>query len=99
MNHNYYVYILTNIHRQVLYTGVTNDLNKRIAEHTEDTNGSKKSFAGKYACKYLIHWEHFKYIKSAIEREKEIKGWKREKKLALIKSTNPELKFLNEEIK
>ena len=98
MNYNFYVYIVTNIHRQVLYTGVTNNLERRVYEHTEDAKSTKKSFAGKYNCIYLIYWERFQYINSAIEREKEIKGWKRDKKFALIKSINPALKFLNEEL-
>jgi len=98
MNYNFYVYILTNVHRQVLYTGVTNDLSRRINEHTEDANGQKKTFAGKYNCIYLVYWERFQYIDAAILREKEIKGWKREKKYDLIRSINPGIKFLNDEL-
>ena len=97
MNYNFYVY-LTNIHRQVLYTGLTNDLSRRIYEHTEDANHDKKTFAGKYNCIYLVYWERFQYIDKAISREKEIKGWKREKKYDLIRSLNPEIRFLNEEV-
>src|SRR5260221_7325250 len=98
MNHNYYVYILTNIHRQVLYIGVTNDIARRISEHEEDAKGLKKTFAGKYNCIYLLYYENYQFVNNAIAREKELKGWKREKKEALIRTMNPELKFLNEEI-
>jgi len=99
MTHTYYVYILTNIHRQVLYIGVTNDLARRIFEHEEDGKGSKKTYVGKYNCTKLLYWESYQYVNNAIAREKELKGWKREKKYAVIKTMNPELKFLNDEIK
>src|ERR1700679_1915367 len=98
MNHTYYVYILTNKHRQVLYIGVTNDVARRIFEHEEDAKGPRKSFAGKYNCVFLLYWESYQYVNSAIAREKELKGWKRERKYELIKTTNPELAFLNESI-
>ena len=98
MNHNYFVYILTNIHRQVLYIGVTNNLRRRIFEHREGSELNGKSFAAKYNCIYLIYWERFQYIQHAILREKELKGWKRERKLALIRAFNPEFKFLNNEL-
>ena len=99
MNHNYYVYILTNIHRTVLYIGVTNDMASRIFEHEEDAKEAKKTFAGKYNCSYLLYWEHYQFVQSAIAREKELKGWKRERKIELIKTINPELRFLNDDIK
>lgn len=97
MNHNYFGYILTNIHRQVLYIGVTNDLSRRLIEHKTSSEIKNNSFTGKYNCTYLVYWEHTKYIHNAILREKELKGWKREKKLALIREFNPEFKFLNDE--
>ena len=96
--HNYFVYILTNNDKSVLYTGVTNDLERRLVEHKEDSIGGKKSFAGKYNCVNLIYYEHFENIEFAIEREKEIKGWSRSKKKELISDLNPEWKFLNDEI-
>ena len=83
MQHNYFLYILTNYKKTVLYTGVTNDLSKRLFEHKERKNPS--SFASKYKCFYLLYYERFQYIDDAIEREKEIKGWKRIKKEKLIK--------------
>lgn len=93
----YFVYILTNYKRTVLYTGMTNDLEQRIIEHYLD-RGSLKSFTGKYHVFYLLFYESSNYINNIIAREKEIKGWRRSKKLDLIKSFNPELKFLNEEL-
>lgn len=95
-NHCYYVYILTNQLRTVLYTGVTNDLKQRVSEHYQQ-RGQKTSFTGTYHVYWLLHFETFQYINDAIAREKEIKGWRREKKMTLINKTNPELKFLNEE--
>ncbi len=94
MKHSYYVYIVTNPERTVLYTGVTNDLIQRLLEHYL-TRGKDKTFAGKYYCYNLIFYEEFQYIHDAIAREKEIKGWRREKKLSLIKSENPNWTFLN----
>ncbi len=67
-------------------------------EEHYDSRGQNEKFAGKYYCYNLIYWEHHQYVKNAIAREKEIKGWRREKKLALIDSFNPERKFLNGEI-
>lgn len=96
-NCNFYVYILTNPSKTVLYVGVTNDLTRRLSEHIEN-KGNVKTFAGKYSCYHLIYYDHFIHIEQAIEREKEIKKWRREKKLALISSFNPEWKILNHEI-
>jgi len=96
-NYNFYVYITTNPTKTVLYIGVTNDLKRRLFEHFEN-KGSVKSFAGKNYCYNLIYFEHFTHIEYAIDREKEIKKWRREKKVALISSVNSEWKFLNKEI-
>jgi putative endonuclease len=94
--HNYYVYIVTNKHRSVVYSGVTNNLQRRVYEHE---NGLIPGFSKKYNCHYLIWYERFQYIQHAIDREKEIKKWRREKKNRLIKDFNPTWRFLNEEIK
>ncbi len=94
--HNYYVYILTNHDRTVLYIGVTNSLENRIAEHKADAMGDKETFAGKYNCCYLVFMEHHRYILNAIAREKELKRWTRAKKEALINTLNPDWKFLND---
>jgi putative endonuclease len=93
----YCVYILTNKLRTVLYTGVTNNLEQRIIEHFFDSN-DKKTFAGKYNCYYLLFYENFNYVRDAIAREKEIKGWTRIKKNKLISDFNPTWAFLNEEL-
>lgn len=91
--HNYFVYILTNPGKTVLYTGVTNDLYFRIQQHFEN-RGKWATFAGRYYCYKLLYFEHFTDIRIAIAREKEIKDLSREKKMELIKSTNPFMKFL-----
>ncbi|HXA00077.1 MAG TPA: GIY-YIG nuclease family protein [Candidatus Dormibacteraeota bacterium] len=80
----YYVYILTSRSR-ALYTGVTNNVIRRTGEHRE---GIVKGFASKYRIHRLVHYEMFRDVRSAIAREKMIKGWARPKKLALIESAN-----------
>ncbi len=95
---NYFTYILTNKNKTVLYTGVTNNLKRRIFEHKEDALGKKKTFAGKYNCYNLVYFERLQYIEHAIKREKEIKGWVRRKKEKLILGFNPEWRFLNDEV-
>ena len=97
MKRNYYIYIVTNAERKVLYTGVTNDLVCRLVEHYKN-RGIDTTFAGRYYCYNLIHFEEFKYINDAIAREKEIKGWRREKKEQLINRLNPSWTFLNSSI-
>jgi putative endonuclease len=94
---HYYVYILTNPERTVLYTGVTNNLSQRLIEHWK-SRGSVKSFTGKYYCYNLLYYEKFQYVDRAIAREKEIKGWRRQKKNDLIRTMNPTWTFLNKEI-
>jgi putative endonuclease len=84
--HAYYVYILTNIKRNAMYVGVTNDLERRIADHCDGRGGS---FTRKYRLNTLVHVEEFQYIDEAIAREKEIKGWRRSKKDALVQAANP----------
>ena len=95
--HNYYVYILTNRTKTVLYTGVTNNLKDRLYYHNNPEPFSK-AFTARYKCNYLLYYEHFFEINDAIRREKEIKGWSRNKKETLIRSVNPEWRFLNEEV-
>ena len=98
MLYNYFVYIVTNKYRTTLYIGVTNNIQKRIAEHYFDNQNLKKSFAGKYACYYLVYYEGFQYPKDAINREKELKKWRREKKNKLISEFNPKWETLNNQI-
>ena len=99
LSHNYYVYITTNKNKTVLYTGVTNNLRARIETHKENaTFLNPGTFTGKYNAYHLIFYEHYTDIKHAILREKEIKGWRRSKKIDLINSINKEWKFLEEEV-
>ena len=91
------MYITTNPQKTVLYVGMTNDLRVRISQHTEN-KGKPDSFAGKYYCHNLVYYEHFTHVNNAIAREKEVKKWRREKKVALIESKNPTWRFLNDEI-
>lgn len=95
--HNYYVYILTNKNKTVLYVGVTNELKERLYWH-KNVEAHSKTFTAKYRCFYLIYFEHFQNIEEAIDREKQLKGWRREKKEKLINILNPDWKFLNDEI-
>ena len=92
----YFVYIITNLSRTVLYTGVTNNLRYRLYQQ-EFQNYGMNSFTKKYKIKYLLFYEIFENIRAAINKEKEIKGWTRAKKEALINDFNPEWKFLNDE--
>jgi len=94
-DHNYFVYIVTNKNKTVLYIGVTGDLQNRIFEHEK---GLIDGFTKKYNCHYLIYYELFQDINDAIAREKELKKWRREKKEKLINEFNREWKFLNEKI-
>ncbi len=96
-NYNFYVYIITNLTKTVLYIGVTNNLDVRIAQHYQNA-GKKETFAGRYYCHYLVYYEHFTHIEHAIAREKELKKWSRKKKEELIATTNPEWLFLNKDI-
>ncbi len=89
--HLYYVYILTTRNNTVLYTGVTNDLKRRVFEHK---SGLNEGFTKKYHVHKLIYFEIFDYVELAIAREKQIKGYSREKKIKLIEAMNPEWKEL-----
>ena len=95
--HNYFVYMLTNKNKTVLYIGVTNDLEKRLYEHKHSEKDSR-CFTKKYNCFYLLYYEQFQDVNQAIVREKELKGWRREKKEKLITSFNPDWRFLNDDI-
>ena len=83
----YFVYILTNSTNRVLYTGVTNDLERRLYEHRQ---GVVQGFASKYQCRKLVYFETTEDIRSAIMREKQIKKGSRAKKIRLIESINPD---------
>jgi len=86
-----YIYIMTNTYRTTFYVGVTSDLNKRVTEHQ---NGIDSEFTKKYNLKDLIYYEEFSDINQAIVREKQIKNWKKNWKLNLIKEMNPNLETL-----
>jgi len=94
MSKEYYVYIMTNKSR-TLYTGVTNDLMRRVYEHKNKLDPN--SFTSKYNIQFLVFYESTPSVHVALEREKQIKGWLRKKKIALIDSMNPEWKDLSEE--
>ncbi|MDW3210447.1 MAG: GIY-YIG nuclease family protein [Reichenbachiella sp.] len=82
------VYIMTNKHHTVFYTGVTSDLNSRVFEH--QTKLYPNSFTAKYNINKLVYYEGFHSIEEAIDREKQVKKYRREKKIALIESINPQ---------
>ena len=82
------VYIMTNRHRSVLYVGVTSSLRQRLAQHRAGVHPS--SFTKRYNVDRLVYYEISSDIKAAIGREKQLKGWRRDKKTALIDSFNPE---------
>ncbi len=84
--HTYYTYILASYSRR-LYVGVTRDLQRRVERHKQ---GTASSFTREYAIKYLVYFETFRYVDQAIQREKQLKGLLRSKKLALIESVNPD---------
>ncbi|MCH8066145.1 MAG: GIY-YIG nuclease family protein [Chloroflexi bacterium] len=91
-NRTYYVYIMAS-RSKTLYIGVTNDLERRVQEHQA---GITKGFTQKYNVIRLMYYEESNDVQTAIAREKELKGWRRSKKLALIESANPEWDDLSE---
>jgi len=93
--HTYYVYIITNQHRTTYYIGMTNNLGRRLKEHKENIEKGIKTFASRYNVEFLVYYEKFTWVQQAIAREKEIKGWRRDKKLELIRSFNENFEFLN----
>jgi putative endonuclease len=82
----YYVYVLANVPRNVLYVGVTNDLGRRIEEHR---SGTGSAFTRRYRVNVLVYAEAHEEVETAIAREKQIKGWRRSKKDALVEAANP----------
>ena len=83
----YYVYILSNANKSVIYTGVTNNLIRRVYEHKQHFD--KGSFTARYSIENLVYYETSIDIESAIQREKQIKGWNRKRKNKLVESKNP----------
>jgi len=90
----YYVYLLTNWNNKVIYVGITNDLERRIYEHKKKF---VKGFAEKYNVNKLVYYEQTPDINAALNREKEIKKWRREKKNRLVVNTNPLWRDLSED--
>ena len=93
---NYYVYILSNKFNTVVYTGVTRDLVRRVYEHKHHLDPN--SFTAKYGVEKLVYFEQTTDARAAIEREKQIKSWKRKKKNQLINGFNPCWKDLYDSI-
>ena len=91
----FYVYMVCNRSRTVLYTGVTNSLERRLWFHA---NENPKSFVNRYRCDRLVYYESFNTARDAISREKEIKGWRREKKNDLVRTLNPSWKDLRHDL-
>ncbi|HEV7589538.1 MAG TPA: GIY-YIG nuclease family protein [Longimicrobium sp.] len=90
---SFYVYVLSNASR-TLYVGVTNDLVRRVWEHKQ---GSVPGFTSKYHVTQLVWFEQTINIAAAVAREKQLKGWVRAKKVALVSATNPQWRDLAEE--
>ncbi len=89
---SYYVYILTNLNDKVMYIGVTNNLKRRVYEHK---NHMVEGFSQRYNVTKLVYFENTSDVHSAISREKQLKGWRREKKNRLVESMNPEWEDLS----
>ena len=89
---NYYVYILTNATNFVLYTGMTNNLERRLYEHRQHSDPN--SFTARYNVDKLVYVETTTDVRAAIQREKQIKSWNRRRKNALVESQNPEWREL-----
>ena len=84
----YYVYILASATNVTLYVGVTNDLVRRVYEHRNHLEPG--SFTSKYSVHKLVYFEETSDVKAALEREKQLKGWRRSKKNALVETVNPQ---------
>ena len=93
---NYYVYILANSTNVTVYIGVTNDLMRRVYEHRNHLDPD--SFTSKYNVHKLVYFEETTDVRTALEREKQLKGWRRAKKNALIETMNPKWKDLYPEM-
>ncbi|WP_165056208.1 MULTISPECIES: GIY-YIG nuclease family protein [unclassified Adlercreutzia] len=92
MAEGYYVYVMSNVQRTVLYVGVTSDLARRVAQHKQHL---APGFTDRYNATDLIYFEQTCDVEEAIRREKQLKGWTRAKKLKLIQKTNPHLEDLS----
>ena len=95
MERQYYVYIMSNRHNSVLYTGITNNLERRVYEHKQEL---VEGFTKKYRVTKLVYYEIFDDPENAIWREKQIKAGSRAKKIALINAMNPDWRDLYEDL-
>lgn len=93
--HDYFVYIIASKRNGTLYTGITNDLSRRVWEHR---NGYVSGFTKKYGVKTLVWFEHHTDVNAAVSREKRIKRWRRQWKVRLIEEMNPNWNDLYEEV-
>jgi len=84
--HNYWVYIVTNKPKGILYIGVTGGIDDRMERHV---SGKGSGFTSKYKLKRLVYYEEFQFVEDAIRREKQLKNWRRDWKINLIEFTNP----------
>lgn len=91
---NYYVYVLTNKSNRVMYIGVTNNLVRRLYEHKQELI---EGFTKRYHVHKLVYFETTTDVRSAIEREKQLKGWRRARKNELVETMNPEWRDLSED--
>jgi len=92
--YNFYVYIMAS-KSGTLYVGMTNNLERRVYEHK---NNLINGFTKKYSCHKLVYYEHFTHVYNAMDRENQLKKWRREKKESLIRTINPSWKDLSPEI-
>jgi putative endonuclease len=95
MNKPWFVYILSNYARTVFYVGITNHLSLRLRNHRR---GKDSNFAPKYNLNYLVYWEEVPEKRQALARERQLKNWHRDWKMALIRKKNPEMRDLGAEI-
>ena len=92
--YNFYVYLMAS-KSGTLYVGMTNNLQRRVWEHKNNIN---EGFTKRYSCHKLVYYEHYNYVYDAINREEQIKRWRRQKKEFLIRTINPSWKDLSQEI-
>lgn len=92
--HQYWVYMLTN-RSGGFYIGITNDLVRRVYEHR---SGEVPGFSQRYRMHRLIYYEGFQFVNDALARERQLKGWRRDKKISLIESSNPSWRDLSVDV-
>lgn len=92
----FYVYIITNKYRTTLYIGITNNLKRRLNEHLASISHKKNTFVARYNLTDLVYYEKYGWAQEAIAREKQLKTWRREKKINLIKAQNETIESYNE---